>query len=296
MSVKSFEEILNQTQNKHLRIAIADPAGEEVIEAVEYAAEQGIIEPVFVGKNEKIKPFTSGKKLKGAEIVEADSVDEICTKSVELARNGICSLIMKGKVPTPNLLKAVLDPEKGIRKGKLLSHIAVMEIQTYHKLTIHTDAGMNIQPDINKKVEIIKNAVWFAKKIGIEHPNIAVLAAIETINEDMPETIEAAMLSKMAERGEFGDVTLDGPVAFDLAISKESARKKGIITPIAGETDIFIYPNISSGNITLKSLIYLANAKVGGVVVGAKVPIVLLSRADTPKEKLASIALGALIA
>ncbi|MGB9561179.1 MAG: bifunctional enoyl-CoA hydratase/phosphate acetyltransferase [bacterium] len=296
MAFKSFDEIIDKLENSNYPMVVADPSGEEVIEALCEARSRGIIEPILVGMKEKILPLIKGTNIEDAELVEVSSQDEACSRSVELVRNGKGKILMKGKVSTPSILKAVLDPEKGIRKGKLLSHIAVMEIQSYHKLTIHTDAGMNIYPDVSKKAEIIKNGVWFSKKLGITKPIIAVLAAIETINPDMPETLDAAMLVKMGERGEFGEVTIDGPVAFDLAISKEAAKRKGIETAIAGETDIFIYPNISSGNITVKSLIYLANARVGGIVVGAKVPIVLLSRADTPKEKLASIALGALVA
>jgi len=295
MRYRSFDEMLEASAGKLLRLVVVDPAGEEVMEALSAAVKIKLVLPVLVGAKGKIEPLVRKFGIADAEFVDADSPEEASLRAVEIVREGKGELLMKGKVSTPILLKAVLDSERGLRKGKLLSHIAVLEISTYPKLTIHTDAGMNINPDILTKVEILKNALEVARKLGTEKPYVAVLSAIETVSKDMPETLDAAMLSKMAERGDFGEAIVDGPLAFDVAVSAEAAKLKGINTPVAGNTDIFLYPNIASGNISVKSLIYLAGARVGGVVVGAKVPVVLLSRADSPKEKLASLALGSIL-
>jgi phosphate butyryltransferase len=171
----------------------------------------------------------------------------------------------------------------------------VIEVQAYHKLMLVTDGGMNIRPDIMQKADILRNAVDVAKRLGVEKPKVSCLAAVELVNPDMQETVDAAGLVKMAERGDIKNVIIDGPIAFDVAINLEAAQMKGIISPVAGDTDIFLVPDIASGNIFVKSLIYLAGAKVGGVVVGAGAPIVLLSRSDSPEMKLCSMALGAMI-
>ncbi|MDH4223427.1 MAG: bifunctional enoyl-CoA hydratase/phosphate acetyltransferase, partial [candidate division Zixibacteria bacterium] len=233
--------------------------------------------------------------LNGLEILGEKEPRNIASLAVELVKQKKADMLMKGKVDTPTLLKAVLDKEKGLKSGKLLSHVAVVEVEKYPKLMIVTDGGMNISPDVTRKIEILKNAVEVAKKLGIENPKAACLAAVELVNPEMPETIDASIIAKMAERGEIKDVIVDGPVAFDVAIDPDSARIKGIISPISGDTDIFLCPNISSGNIFVKSLIYLCGARVGGIVVGAGVPIVLLSRSDTAEIKLLSIALGAAV-
>ncbi|MGB2989457.1 MAG: phosphate acyltransferase, partial [Candidatus Zixiibacteriota bacterium] len=204
-------------------------------------------------------------------------------------------ILMKGKVDTSTLLKAVLDKESGLRTGAFLSHVAVVEVSSYPKFMLVTDGGMNIRPDIRQKVEIIENAVEVAKRLRVERPKVACLAAVELVNPDMQETVDAAGLVKMAERGDIKDVVIDGPIAFDAAINLEAARTKGIVSPVAGDTDIFLVPDIASGNIFVKSLIYLAGAKVGGLVVGGGAPIVLLSRSDSAQTKLYSMALGAMI-
>jgi phosphate butyryltransferase len=212
-----------------------------------------------------------------------------------MVKEGKAEMLMKGKVDTSSLLKAVLDKETGLRTGAFLSHVAVVEVKAYPKLMLVTDGGMNIKPDIKQKADIIRNAVEVAKRLGIERPKVACLSAVELVNPDMPETIDAAGLVKMAERGDIKDVIIDGPIAFDVAVDVEAGRMKGIISPVAGGTDIFLVPDIASGNILVKSLIYLAGAKVGGVVVGAGAPIVLLSRSDSAEMKLCSMALGAAI-
>jgi phosphate butyryltransferase len=296
--IESFDQLLSLVKSKEKkRLAIASAEGEEIIEAVKQATDEGLIDAVLIGDETKIRGL--GHKLdldlNKVEIIPARDPKFTSKMAVGLVKQGKADMLMKGKVDTPTLLKAVLDKEEGLRTGGLLSHVAVVEVKSYPKLMLVTDGGMNINPDVNKKVEILKNAVEVAKKLGIDKPKVSCLAAVELVNPEMQETVDAAVLVKMAERGAIKDVIIDGPVAFDVAIDSESARMKGIISPVAGDTDIFLVPNISAGNIFVKALIYLAEAKVGGIVVGGGAPIVLLSRSDTAEMKLYSMALGAAI-
>ena len=296
--IRSFKELLGFVKNKEKKIlAIAGAESEEIIEASKIATEEKIISPILIGDPAKIE--TLCRKLnfdfKSIEILGEKELQRCASLAVELVKQKKADMLMKGKVDTPTLLRAVLDKEKGLKGGKLFSHVAVVEVERYQKLMLWTDGGINIAPDVMKKIEILKNAVQMAKKLEIEMPKAACLAAVELVNPDMPETIDASIISKMAERGEIKDVIVDGPVAFDVAIDSKSARTKGIISPVSGEADIFLCPNISSCNILVKGLIYLAGAKVGGIVVGGGAPIVLLSRSDSAEIKLLSIALGAAV-
>ena len=296
--IKNFKELLSSVKDKKRKVlAIAGAEGEEIIEAAKRAAEENIITPILIGNPDKIKNLCTKLNfdLNSLEILGEKEPQSIASLAVELVKQKKADMLMKGKVDTPTLLKAVLDKEKGIKGGRLLSHVAVVEAKKYPKLMIVTDGGMNISPDINKKIEILKNAIEVAKKLGIEKPKAACLAAVELVNPDMPETIDASIIAKMAERDEIKDVIADGPIALDVAIDSASAKIKGIISPVSGETDIFLCPNISAGNIFVKALIYLADAKAAGIVVGAGAPIVLLSRSDSAEIKLLSIALGAAI-
>jgi phosphate butyryltransferase len=296
--ITNFDQLISTVQNKgRKRLAIASAEGEEIIEAVKRATDEGIISALLIGDQTKIEPLCKKKNvdLSQVEIMHVPDPKLAAKATVETVKQGRAEMLMKGKVDTSTLLKAVLDKESGLRTGAFLSHVAVVEVKAYPKLMFVTDGGMNIKPDIKQKAEIIKNAVEVAKKLGIEKPKVACLSAVELVNPDMPETVDAAGLVKMAERGDVKDAIIDGPVAFDVAIDAESARMKGIISPVAGDTDIFLVPDIASGNIFVKSLIYLAGAKVGGVIVGTGAPIVLLSRSDSAEMKLYSIALGAAI-
>ncbi len=292
--LKSFKEVMDKAQARDTRrLAVADAAGGSVIEALKEAADKDIIFPVLVGDPKKIQPIAEEKGLKNFELVEAFSPVEIGAKTVELVRNGQADMIMKGKVSTPVLMKAVLNKEKGLRKGKLLSHVAVTEVANYPKLMLFTDGGINIQPDIKAKGDILKNAIDLANGMGIERPKIAALSTIENVNPDMPETVDAALLTKMGQRGQFGNVHIEGPIAVDVILSEAAKQAKNFDTELTLDADIFLTPNISTCNMSIKFLIYLANALVGGLVVGATCPIVLLSRSDTADIKLASIALAA---
>ena len=296
--IENFNQLLSLVKSKEKkRLAIASAEGEEIVEAVKRATDEDIIQAVLIGDAEKIMEHCQKLALDMNKVEIIDTKDPKLTSqlAVELVKRKKADMLMKGKVDTSTLLKAVLDKEEGIRTGGLLSHVAVVEVKSYPKLMLVTDGGMNINPDVNKKVDILRNAVDVAKKLGIEKPKVSCLAAVELVNPEMQETQDAAVLVKMAERGDIKDVIIDGPVAFDIAIDAQSARMKGIISPIAGDTDIFLVPNIATGNILVKALIYLAQAKVGGIVVGGGAPIVLLSRSDTAEMKLYSMALGAAI-
>ncbi len=302
--IENFNQLLSFVKSKEKKkLAIASAEGEEIVEAVKRATDEDIIQVVLIGDAERIMDHCQKLALdmNKVEIINAKDPKLTSQLAVELVKRKKADMLMKGKVDTSTLLKAVLDKEKGLRGARLLSHVAVVEVENYHKLMLVTDGGMNINPDVNKKVDILKNAIEVARKLGIQKPKVSCLAAVELVNPEMQETVDAAVLVKMAERGDisreagsFGkDVTIDGPVAFDIAVDSQSARMKGIISPIAGDTDIFLVPNITAGNIFVKALIYLAKAKVGGIVVGGGAPIVLLSRSDTAAMKLYSMALGA---
>ena len=296
--ITSFDQLISTVRGgRRKRLAIASAEGGEIIEAVKQATREKIISAVLIGDLKKIEELCQKQKLEPSEVEIVNEPDPKLTAktAVRMVKEGKADLLMKGKVDTSTLLKAVLDKESGLRTGGLLSHVAVVEVKTYPKLMLVTDGGMNIKPDIKQKADIIRNGVEVAKKLGIERPKVSCLAAIELVNPDMPETVDAAGLVKMAERGDIQDVIIDGPVAFDVAIDAEAARMKGINSLVAGDTDIFLMPDMASGNILVKSLVYLANAKVGGVVVGGGTPIVLLSRSDSAEIKLCSMALGAAI-
>jgi phosphate butyryltransferase len=296
--ITNFDELIKLVKSKPTRrLGIASAEGEEIILAVKHAVEEHIIFPILIGDQEKIE--TICKKVnfdtRRCQIINEKDMDRAAFKAVSLVKDKAADMLMKGKVGTSTLLKAVLDKERGLRSGKLLSHVSVIQTRRYPKLMLVTDGGMNIKPDINKKVEIMLNAVEVAKKLGIDIPKAACLAAIETVNSDMPETVDAQALTEMAKRKEIKGVIVDGPMALDVALDSKSAEIKGIKSEVAGDTDIFLVPDIASGNIFVKGLIYLAEAKVGGIVVGGGAPIVLLSRSDSAETKLYSIALGAAI-
>lgn len=267
------------------------------LEGLNGVVEEGIAKGVLFGDEVEIRREAEelGISLDGYEIYDLPDPSQAVAAAVRQVkeRGGV---LMKGKVSTSAFLKGVLDKEYGLRTGRLLSHVAVLELPTYHKLLLVTDGGVNIRPDLTQKAAILCNAVELANSLGIERPKVALLAAVETVSFDMPETMEWAELAKMAERGQLGDVIVDGPLALDLAVSREAAEIKGVRSPVAGDADILVMPEIAAGNIFAKGLLYLARAEMGGVIMGAQAPVVMLSRADSPKNKLHSIALGGLLA
>ncbi|EDL64574.1 phosphate butyryltransferase [Bacillus sp. SG-1] len=285
------------TRLKDSTVAVAAAEDKEVMEAVSMAVEHGIANFLLFGDSQKIKEImeaVSPQLLnhKAITILHAESAKEASESAVKAVRNNEASALMKGNVATAVILKAVLNKEFGLRTGNALSHVAVFEIPGYERLTVLTDAGMNIAPDLEQKVQIINNAVGVAHGIGIENPKVAPLAAVEVVNPAMQATIDAAVLTQMNRRGQIKGCVVDGPLALDNAVSLEATEHKGIQSEAAGKADILLVPNIETGNSLYKSLIYFAGAKVGAVIAGAKAPVVLTSRADSAESKLYSLALA----
>ncbi len=290
--IKSMNNLIELARSKgKKKIAVVYPMSREVLEGLKMSEE--LAYPVLFGDSAKIEQLAREVSLKDFEVYHAENPNDAVYKALSFIREGKADFIMKGKISTPDFLRAILDREKGLRTGRILSHIAVQEIPGYDRLVFLTDAGMNIRPDLKTKIDILKNAIFVLKNLGYEDIKGAGLASIEQVSENMPETLDYAALSKMADRGVFGkDFVFDGPLGFDIVVDKESAYMKGINTPVSQEADIWLCPDVASGNILSKALIYFAGAKVGGIVAGARAPIILLSRSDTPDRKLYSIAFG----
>ncbi len=296
--LKTFKEVLNKAKDRGpKKMSVASAQAEDVLQAVETARLQGLADSILVGDKKEIIQVAEKMGIDPAnyEIIDKPDKTETARCAVELVRNKRASILMKGMMGTARLLKAVLDKEIGLRTNRLLSHAYVLEVKGYDRIITITDGAMNISPDLNQKAQIIQNAIYFCHSLGIEKPKVAVLAAVELVNPDMPATVDAACLSKMSERGQIIDGIVDGPLAFDNAISKESALHKGIESPVSGEVDILLAPDIEAANIFAKGLVYLAKAQPAGVLLGAKAPVVLVSRSDSAESKLYSIALGVLM-
>lgn len=292
-SLNTFIEISKQKPKK--KIAVAAAEDEPVLLAVSKAVDSGIVEPILVGNESKIKEISDsiGFDISGIGIVEENNPAESARKCVELIRDGGAQIIMKGMVATADYLRAILSKENGLRKGSLLSHVGFFELEAYPKLIALTDAAQNIAPDLQEKVGIIRNSIDMFHRLGVENPRIALLAAVETVNPKMPATLDAAALVQMNRRKQLKGCTIDGPLAFDNAISKEAAHHKGIESDVAGDADLLFTPNIEVGNVLYKSFTYFAKATVAAVILGAAVPVVLTSRADSDRSKFMSIALAA---
>jgi phosphate butyryltransferase len=276
-------------------IAVAQAADLDVLKAVVNAHKQGIADFSLIGDQEKIEQMLSSLHYSADHfhVIHERDAKKTCVLAVEQVVLGKANALMKGLVPTADLLKAVLDKEKGLRTSRLISHVAAFEVKGYDRLLFITDPAMNIAPDVKEKASIIENAVDVARALGVEKPRIAPVCPVEVVNPAMQSTLDAASLSLMAQRGQIKDCTIDGPLALDNAISIEAAEHKSIQSDVAGKADILLVPSIESGNILYKSLVYFARAKVGALVVGTKVPVVLTSRADSDQAKLYSIALAA---
>ncbi len=295
--IKTFDELFKYVREGVPRkLVVPKGDAESVILACKEAKEIGVADTILIGNREKVLKICEENDIdeKIFEIIEENDDVKAVKKAIDVVKSGKASMIMKGKTDTATLLKEVLDGENGLKTDRVLSHIAVVESNNYHKLMAFTDGGLNIKPDIEKKIDILRNAVEFEKKLGNRNIKAALLAAVEKVNPKMEETVDYEKIVKMTKEKNFIDATVEGPLAMDIALDKKAAEVKGLNSNVSGDVDIFLFPEISACNIAVKSLIYLANAKVGGIVVGAKVPIVLLSRSDTPDTKLRSIALGAL--
>lgn len=278
--------------------AVAHPCEATALAGAMDAAAKGLITPILVGPAAKIQEVAAanGIDLGRVRIVDAPHSHGSAAAAVAMVRAGEAELLMKGSLHTDELLSAVVARETGLRTGRRLSHVFIMDVPTYHKVLVVTDAAINIAPALEDKTDICQNAIDLARSLGVERPKVAILAAVETINSKMPATIDAAALCKMAERGQITGGLLDGPLAFDNAISKDAAKTKGITSQVAGDPDILLAPDLEAGNILAKQLTFLANADSAGLVLGARVPIILTSRADSVRSRIASCAVGMLAA
>lgn len=298
--INKLEDILDQLKgDKKVVLSVAAAHDEEVLLAIQSAVEKDIIVPILIGEENKIREISKEIKfdLNGIKIIQKHTIEECAEAAVKLVSSKEADFVMKGLLDTSVILKAVLNKEWGLRTDSLLSHVMVYEIPAYDKLLVTTDGGMNIAPDYDQKVKILKNAIDATKPLGLEEIKVACLAAKEKVNPKMPATVDAKALQEAGERGEFGEgVIVEGPLAFDLAVSKEAAKIKGFESRVAGKTDIMLMPTIEVGNGIGKTLTYFAGGKSAGIIMGAKAPIVLVSRADSHESKLYSIAYGALIA
>lgn len=294
--LKRLDELIDKARSGRIRrLAVAAAADEPVLEAVMNATKEGIIIPVLVGNKDLITEICKriGFNLSGVDIIDEPEGYKASVKAVQLIREGKADIMMKGHVSTGPMLKAILDKENGLRKGRLLSHIALYESPYYHKLLGVTDAAMNVAPDFNEKVDILNNAVEAFHKLGVSEPKVAVISAVETVNPKMEATVHAAMLSMMNRRGQIRKCLVDGPLAIDNAVSKEAANHKGIVSDVAGDADILLTPDINSGNVLYKTMGFLGGAVSAAVLMGATVPVVLTSRSDSERSKMLSIALAA---
>lgn len=297
--MRTFLDINSKIKQYHpVTIAVAAADDVEVLQEVSEAVKLNVASFHLIGDEKKIRDYAHKINFSLDPVKITNEQDPIgaSKKAVESVSSGNSQILMKGLVPTATLLRAVLDKEIGLRSERLLSHVALFEIEGYDRLIFITDAAMNITPTLDQKIEIVQNAVDLAHSLGIEQPKVAPLAAIETINPNMQATLDAAILSKMAERGQITGAIIDGPLALDNAISIDSAKHKGINSKVAGNADILLVPSIEVGNVLYKSIVYFAKAKVGAVLTGAKVPVVLTSRSDSHETKLNSIMLAVLSA
>lgn len=293
----TFKHILSLAKNlRPLPTAIVHPCSIEVLAGAVAAAQAKLITPIFVGPEHKIKKIAKELKINIDKYphIHTEHSHAAAEKSVELARTGKVQMLMKGSLHTDELMHAVVDKESGLRTERRMSHVFMSELSTYPKLLFLTDCAINIKPDLIAKRDIVQNVIDLTHALGITKPKIAILSAIETISEQLQSTIEAAALCKMADRKQIVGGIIDGPLAFDNAVSAEAAAIKSIDSPVAGHADILVAPDLESGNMIAKQLQYLAKAKLAGVVLGARLPIVLTSRADNSQDRLASCALGVL--
>jgi phosphotransacetylase len=281
-----------------LTAAVAWPCDRDSLLAPLQAMEAGGLKPILVGPRALIQKAAeaAGVGLDGAELVEAATPVEAAMAAVKLCKDGAAEALMKGSLHTDELMGAVVSREGGLRTARRISHVFAMDVPSYPKALFVTDAAINIAPDLVTKVDIVQNAVDMLRALGNPLPKVAILSAVETVNPKIPGTLDAALLCKMADRGQITGAVLDGPLAFDNAISRAAAEIKKIVSPVAGDADILVVPDLEAGNMLAKQLSYLAGADSAGIVLGAKVPIILTSRADTVPSRLASIALARLLA
>lgn len=297
MIFKNFTELIKNVQGfqEKRRAAVVAAQDEHTLRVVFKAKRNNIVEPILIGDKVKIKKVLDNlkEKLDNSAIIDVENDNAAAEKAVEFIHQNKADFIMKGKIQTADILRAVVNKEKGLETGNVMSHFVFNEVPSYHKLMVTTDGGMMMYPNLDEKRQIIENAVNTLITMGYENPKVAVLAAVEKVNPKMPESVDAGLLKEMNKNGKIKNCIVEGPISYDLAVSKRSAELKGYNSPVAGDADILISPNITAGNILGKSLLCSAGAKMAGFIVGAKVPIVLTSRGSSAEEKYLSLVLSA---
>ena len=296
---RRYEYLLSvASESPAIVAAVAHPCEKNLLEAVIEASRIHLIKPILVGPRDKILNVAAAANIdiSGEEIIDVPHSHAAAAKAVELVRNSSAELLMKGSLHTDELMAEVVAKNTGLRTERRISHVFVMSIPTYPKILLVTDAAINIFPTLDDKVDILRNAIDLAHALGIALPKVAILSAVETVTSKIPSTIEAAALCKMADRQQITGAILDGPLAFDNAISREAADIKGIKSEVSGGPDILLVPDLEAGNMLAKQLTFLVNADAAGLVLGARVPIILTSRADSVRTKLASCAVAKLVA
>jgi phosphate acetyltransferase len=279
-------------------VAVCHPCSDVSLRGAVEAAQAQLIDPVLVGPAAKLQAVAdhAGIDISSYRLIATAHSHESAARAVALCRSGECEALMKGSLHTDELMHEVINPDTGLRTERRISHVFLMEVSTYPKMLLITDAAINIYPTLEDKSHIVQNAIDLAHVLGIPQPKVAILSAVETVDPKILSTIDAAALCKMADRGQITGAIVDGPLAFDTAINPEAARIKGLVSAVAGVADILVVPDLESGNMLAKQLEYLANAKAAGIVLGARVPIILTSRADSAETRLASCAVAVKLA
>ena len=299
MRVSNFAELLEAARRAGPKtVAIAAAHEKEILQAAQAAEAERIADCILVGDAAVIRSLAEclDIDLSQMEVIHQPDAKQAAARVMELVREGRAQVAMKGRIETGDFLRAALDRASGLRTGRLLSHVGVFEIEGFDRLIFVTDAGVVVAPDITQKIEIVQNAIEVAQTLGIEKPKVAILAATEMVNPKIPTTLDAANLSKMADRGQIRGGIVDGPLALDNAISPESSSIKGINSPVAGQADILVAPDVEAGNMLAKAITYFAQGRMAGVVVGGQSPLIVASRSDPHETKLMSIALGVVMA
>lgn len=296
---KNFEDLLSRLKEVPTKkVAVAVAQDEPVLEAIKEATEKGIAQAILVGDKNEIQKIAKkiDMDLSEYEIMDIKDTKKATLEAVKLVSSGHADMLMKGLVDTATFLRSVLNKEVGLRTGNLMSHVAVFEVEGWDRLLFLTDAAFNTYPEMKDKVGMINNAVTVAHSCGIELPKVAAVCPVEVVNTAMQSTVDAALLAKMSDRGQFKGCIVDGPFALDNAISEEAAHHKGVKGDVAGKADILLLPNIETANVMYKTLTYFSKSKNGGLLVGTSAPVILTSRADSFETKVNSIALAALVA